>query len=145
MKAFKYVIVMTMIGFFACEEEGVEKVPFTRATGEFVAEFELTQPFETQESHHFKIYNTSGSNDSLWIDEPDFFDSKVKVARTGNKFSIEGGTDIIHGEIVNITGEVFPAKDSVHVEWRYLQGGDPADDYVVIANGHRYTGLDDDL
>lgn len=69
----------------------------------------------------------------------------MKVVRNGNKFSIEGGDDIIHGEIVNITGEVFPANDSVHVEWRYLQGGDPADDYVIIANGHRYTGLDDDL
>lgn len=76
MKTFKYAILASFIVLFACEEEGVQKVPFTRATGEFVADFELTQPFETQESHHFKIYNTSGRTIRCGLMSPIFLIQK---------------------------------------------------------------------
>ena len=139
-------ILMTVIAaaaLWACDEEGRREEPFTPATGEFDATFELTGADEATGHANFRIYNTSGSTDSLWIDDENFFESKVKVKWDGaNNFSIEEGVDVYNGEVVNITGELFPEKDSVHVQWRYIQGGDPADDYYVEAGGRRYTGLD---
>lgn len=135
-------LALTQLG--CTEENDFEKVvlPYTEIVGEYVVDLDLTQPFEFHDQQTIIISNTAASNDSLWIEDANFFESKVRVKLTGNKFSVIEGEDILHGEIVNITGEVFPEKDSVHVEWRYLQmTGDPADDYIVQAHGVLFNGL----
>lgn len=134
-------MVVALLGSCDADENEGEKKKYTNVVGEFDAEFELTQPFQASDHVHFLIYNTADESDSLWIDEENFFESKVKVAWDGkNTFSVTEGHDVYNGETVNIEGEIF--GDSVRVEWRYLQGGDPEDDYIVIAKGKRYTGLD---
>jgi hypothetical protein len=136
---------LSAVTLYACTETEGEKTvfPTTIVTGEYALELELTQPFEAASEETVRIYNTANSKDSLWIEDEAFFDSKVKVKWNGdNTFSIEEGEDIAHGEVVNITGEIFPAKDSLHIEWRYLQGtGDPADDFVVVGNGVLFNGF----
>lgn len=137
-----YLLVFTAL--FSCQEIEVEKksVPAADVVGEWVVDLELTQPFATSDQQVIRIYNTANSTDSLWVEDADFFESKVRVKWDGaDGFSAEGAEDILHGEVVNITGKIFPEKDSIHVEWRYLQGGDPADDYVVVGNGVLYNGL----
>jgi hypothetical protein len=129
----------------SCTDEGdVDKVtfPYTQLVGTYVVDMDLTQPFEVSEEHSILLSNTAAQEgDSLWLIDPDFFDSRVKVAWEGNTFSTTEGVDLINGEIVNVQGEVFPEQDSIHVEWRYLQGGAPEEDYIVIANGVLYNGI----
>lgn len=142
MKNTIYLLLFTALA--SCQEIEVEKkvLPNVHVAGEWVVDLELTQPFAASDHQVIRIYNTANSSDSLWVEDADFFESKVRVKWDGaNGFSAEGAEDILHGEIVNISGQVFPDKDSIHVEWRYLQGGDPADDYVVVANGVLYNGL----
>jgi hypothetical protein len=128
----------------SCTETEFDKVltDATSISGEYDVALELTQPFAASDHQLIAIFNTANS-DSLWIVDANFFESQVKVPWTGeNTFSISNGEDIIHGEVVDIIGEIFPANDSIHVEWRYLQGtGDPADDFVVTASGFLYNGL----
>ena len=134
-----------MVTLAGCTEQDPEKVvlPTVGIAGEYVVVLELKQPFEASDQQNIQIYNTANGFDSLWIEDHNFFESKVKVKWDGaNSFSAEEGEDVLHGEIVNITGQIFPERDSIHVEWRYLQGGDPEDDYVVEANGVLYNGLD---
>jgi hypothetical protein len=136
--------IFALIVFGCTETEGEKTVfPTTHVTGEYALELELTQPIQAHSEETVRIYNTANSTDSLWIEDEDFFESKVRVKWNGdNTFSIEQGDDILLGEVVNITGEVFPANDSIHIEWRYLQGtGDPADDYVVVGNGVLFNGF----
>ena len=133
-----------VVFFAACQDDEVKKQEFsyTPIVGEYDVHLELTQPSEASGHETIRIYNTANSMDSLWVEDDSFFESQVKVKWTGgNTFSVENGHDIIHGEVVNITGTIFPEKDSIHVEWRYLQGGAPEDDYVVVANGVLYNGL----
>ena len=149
MKEFKSIIsgafaLLFTLTFISCQEQEVKKVtlPSTKIAGEYIVDFELTQPFAASSTETLRIFNTSDMDNSLWVEDHDFFESQVKVTWDGgNTFSVENGNDILNGEIVNITGTIFPEKDSIHIEWRYLQGGDPADDYVVVANGVLYNGL----
>lgn len=139
-----YTLMIAALCFTACTDEGdVDKVvlPYTDVVGNYVVELELTQPFEVTEVHSILLSNTAADRDSLWIIDPDFFGSQVRVLLEGNTFSTIEGEDIMFGEVVTISGEVFPEQDSIHVEWRYLQGGDPSDDYVVIANGVLFDGI----
>jgi hypothetical protein len=141
----KILFVILCLGVFSrCTETEGEKIvlPTAGITGEYVVVLELTQPFEAESEQHILIYNTANGFDSLWVEDHNFFESKVKVKWDGaNSFSAEAGEDIFHGEVVNIAGQIFPEKDSIHVEWRYLQGGEPEDDYVVVANGVLHNGL----
>lgn len=149
MKA-KYIfpaILLLGVGFSACdtEENDFKKVtfPYTDVVGEYVVNLELTQPFAASDVNTIIISNTAANNDSLWIEDGGFFESKVRVNREDMTFSVTEGHDLFYGETVNIQGQVFPENDSIHVEWRYLQmTGDPADDYVVEANGVLYNGID---
>ncbi len=144
-KILNWVIITTVAaGLYACDEAGRDEVPYTKVTGEFVTDLTLSGADEAQAEEHIEIFNTAEGTDSLWIADTHFFDSKVKVKWDGKRsFSAVEGKDIVHGEVVNITGEILD-DGTLHIEWRYLQGGDPADDYVVVGVGHRYTGLDDD-
>jgi hypothetical protein len=147
MKKIALLIAVITVLFWSCADTTInvkkQVFPYTNVVGEYVVALELTQPFAASDHQHILIYNTTSSLDSLWIEDRDFFDSKVEVKWDGsNAFSITNGNDLAHGEVVNITGQVFPEKDSVHVEWRYLQGtGDPNDDFVVTADGSIYDGL----
>lgn len=136
---------LAVVTLYACTETEGEKIvlPTSKITGEYVVNLELTQPFEASAEETIRVYNTANSADSLWVEDEAFYDSKVRVKWDGNtKFFVEEGNDIAHNEIVTISGEIFPANDSIHVEWRYHQGtGDPADDFVVFANGVLYNGL----
>ncbi len=142
----KKIILIIFCGviILSCTETEFDKVvtSSTSISGEYDVSLDLTQPFTASGHETIRIYNSANS-DSLWIEDADFFESQVRVSWTGdNTFSITSGEDIIHGELVNITGEIFPATDSIHVEWRYLQGtGDEADDYVVVAKGVLYNGI----
>ncbi len=139
------VITCVIVGLYSCEQEGREEVPYTKVTGEFVTDLTLTGAAEAHTVAHIEIFNTAEGTDSLWIADTHFFESQVKVKWDGKRsFSAVNGVDILLGEVVNITGEVLE-DGTINVEWRYLQGGDPADDYVVVGVGHRYTGLDNDF
>lgn len=142
MNKLKLLIILALGSLASCSDSDVKiKMPYTAISGEYDAEFNLSQPVTASDQVHFRIYNTANSNDSLWIDDENFFESKVKVHWDGNnRFSVIEGVDLYNGEVVNIEGELYKG-DSIRVEWRYLQGGDPEDDYVVVAKGKRYTGL----
>jgi hypothetical protein len=133
--------------FWSCADTNInvkkQTFPYTEVSGEYSVALELTGAATASDHQHILIYNTASGLDSLWIEDRDFFDSKVEVKWDGSHlFAVTNGNDLAHGEIVNITGTVFPEQDSVHVEWRYLQGtGDPNDDYVVTADGSLYNGL----
>jgi hypothetical protein len=139
------IIVIMALAFVGCTETEFEKVaiPTNSVTGEFVVELNLPD-LDITDHQHILIYNTAGSKDSIWVEDHDFFESMVRVKYDGNnKFSVTNGIDILHGASVNIKGEVFPEKDSIHVEWTYLQVdiGLGDDDYLVTANGILYNGI----
>jgi hypothetical protein len=145
-KILNWVVVTCVVtGLCSCEQAGREEVPYTKVTGEFVTDLTLTGAAEAHAVEHVEIFNTAEGTDSLWIVDHDFFQSQVKVKWDGKRsFSAVEGVDIVFGEVVNITGEI-QEDGTINIEWRYLQGGDPADDYVVVGVGHRYTGLDGDF
>lgn len=142
----KYIILFLFsLLFFGCTETTFDKEVLSTAkvTGEYVTTMEL-EALDIAEDHNIRIYNTSFSSDSLWVEDHDFFQTQVRVAYDGEqKFSITNGTDILSGIRVNITGEVFPDNDSIHVEWTYLQVdiGEGEQDYVVTADGVLYNGI----
>lgn len=146
MKTITKMISVLSIGLLAmgCTENEYDKVvlPYTNVVGEYVVDMHLSQPFEVDDHVTIIISNTAAAEDSLWLEDANFYESKVRVKMDGNKFFVTEGDDLLHGEVVNIEGEVFPEKDSIHVEWRYLQmSGDPGDDYVVEANGVIFNGI----
>ncbi|UII20181.1 hypothetical protein [Fulvivirga ligni] len=146
MKKITKMISVLSIGILAwgCTENEYDKVvlPYTNVVGEYVVDMHLSQPFVVDDHVTIVISNTAAAEDSLWLEDANFYESKVRVKMEGNKFFTTEGDDLLHGEVVNIEGEVFPEKDSIHVEWRYLQmSGDPGDDYVVEANGVIYNGI----
>jgi hypothetical protein len=138
------ILVLSILAM-ACVEPEVEKIvlPGSDVAGEYIVHLELTQPFAASDEQVIRIFNTASLDaDSSWLEDHDFFESQVKVRWTdAYNFSAESGKDVLHGEVVNITGRIFPETDSIHVEWRYLQGGAPEADYVVIGKGVRYNGL----
>jgi hypothetical protein len=117
---------------------------YTKAAGEYAVNFELTDGDEASGTGHFKIYNTSFSKDSLWIEDTEFWGSQIKVKfnETDNTFSVTNGANILShsGEVGTITGQVFREQDSVQVEWRYPDVDDPSITYVVTAQGKLYNG-----
>jgi hypothetical protein len=129
----------------SCTETEFDKVtfPYTHVTGEYVMEFELPS-LDITDQQHLWVFNTANSADSLWVEDHDFFQTQVRVKWDGNnKFSATNGVDILSGLSVDITGEVFPENDSIHVEWTYYDAdiGLGEDDYVVTASGVRYNGI----
>jgi hypothetical protein len=138
-------LLVAMVLLWSCTETEFDKVvlPTTDVAGEYVVTLEL-QELDITDEQHIRVFNTSSSWDSLWIEDLNFFGSQVKVAlNDDNTFGITNGVDIFSGANVNITGKVFPENDSIHVEWTYLQVdiGLGLDDYLVVANGVLYTGL----
>jgi hypothetical protein len=132
--------------FWSCTETEYDKeiIPTTEASGEYVVELELPA-LDIIDVQHIHVFNTASSFDSLWIADFDFFGTQVKVGlNDDNTFGVTNGVDILSGITVDVTGKVFPEKDSIHVEWLYrdVDLGDGEQDYEVIANGVLYTGLD---
>ena len=132
--------------FWSCTETEYDKeiIPTTEASGEYVVELELPA-LDIIDVQHIHVFNTASSFDSLWIADFDFFGTQVKVGlNDDNTFGVTNGVDILSGITVDVTGKVFPEKDSIHVEWLYMDVdlGDGEQDYEVIANGVLYTGLD---
>lgn len=130
---------------WGCTETEFDKVllPTSQIGGEYVVALEL-ESLDITDVQHIRVFNTATGGDSLWVEDLDFFESQVKVyINDDNSFSITNGRDILNDADVNITGQVFPEKDSIHIEWTYLQVdiGLGPDDYVVEANGVRYNGL----
>lgn len=130
---------------WSCTETEFDKIllPTSDIGGEYVVTLEL-EAFDITDVQHIRVFNTAAGGDSLWVEDPDFFESQVKVIlNDDNTFGVTGGWDILNGVDVDITGAVFPEKDSIHVEWKYLQVdlGDGPDDYVVTADGVLYNGL----
>jgi hypothetical protein len=141
----KYLFGIVALLYLGCTETEFDKVtlPTTDIAGEYVVTLELPA-FGISEEHNIRVFNTAYSTDSLWVEDHDFFETQVRVKRDGaNKFSVTQGTDLFSGIEVNINGEIFPEKDSIHVEWEYLQVdfGDGPEDYVVTGNGVLYNGL----
>nr|PZN48419.1 MAG: hypothetical protein DIU61_18795 [Bacteroidota bacterium] len=139
-------VLVTAVLFWSCTETEFDKVllPSTEVAGEYVVTIELPA-LDITDVQHIKVFNTSSSFDSLWIEDPDFFETQVKVKlNSDNTFGITNGVDIFSGISVDITGKVFPEKDSIHIEWLYkdVDIGLGEDDYQVIANGVLYDGLD---
>lgn len=139
------IILITALAYMGCTETESEKVTFptTAVTGEYVVELNIPD-LDVTDHQHIRVYNTSFSTDSLWVEDHDFFETLVRVKFDGNnKFSVTNGVDVLSGIHVNIAGEVFPEKDSVHVEWTYLDVdiGLGEDDYLVTANGILYNGF----
>lgn len=139
------ILLITTLAYMGCTETEYEKVTFptTVVTGEYVVDLNLPD-LDITDHQHIRVYNTSSSADSLWVEDNDFFESMVRVKFDGNnKFSVVNGVDILSGINVNITGEVYPEKDSIHVEWTYLDVdiGLGEDDYLVTANGILYNGF----
>ena len=113
---------------------------YTKATGEFRVTFD--DGTDQYGGATIKIYNTSFSTDSLWV-EDDFYytdnthpTSQVKVAFDGKtSFSVTGGTNQ-YGNKVNIIGQTFPEQDSIQIQWVY-----PDDDLTLNAHGRLYNGI----
>ncbi len=130
----------------SCTETEFDKVvlPTTDVAGEYVVTLELPA-LDVTDVQLIRVFNTASSFDSLWIEDPDFFGTQVKVGlNDDNTFGITNGVDILSGISLDITGKVFPEKDSIHIEWLYkdVDIGLGEDDYQVIANGVVYDGLD---
>lgn len=143
----KNITLLSAVAFllWSCTETEFDKVllPTSEVGGEYVVTLELAS-LDITDVQHIRVFNTSAGGDSLWVEDHDFFESQVKVSlNDDNTFGITNGRDILNDARVNITGQVFPEKDSIHVEWTYLQVdiGLGPDDYVVEANGVRYNGL----
>ena len=141
------IAILSAIGLmlWSCTETEFDKVllPTSEIGGEFVVALEL-KPLDITDVQHIRVFNTAAGGDSLWVEDHDFFESQVKVILNGdNTFGITNGRDILNDAAVNISGQVFPENDSIHIEWTYLQVdiGLGPDDYVVEANGVRYNGL----
>ncbi|MBL3656870.1 hypothetical protein [Fulvivirga sediminis] len=143
----KYIIfLLTLVGgLTSCTEENdYDKVtfPYTEVVGEYVVDVQLTSPFETSDHVTIILSNTSTSNDSIWIEDEDFFKSKIKARLEGNKLSAINGLDIFKGKRANVQGEVFPENDSIHIEWTYIEGfGELEADNIVEANGILFNGI----
>lgn len=128
-----------------CTDTEFKKVtlPTTGISGEYVVTLNL-EALDITDVQHIRVFNTASSTDSLWVEDHDFFETQVRVKWDGNNtFGIVNGVDILSGINVNIAGEVFPASDSIHVEWTYLQVdiGLGPEDYVVQADGVLYNGI----
>lgn len=144
MKMIKIAMVGLVVLLSSCTEENdfeQAKLPFEYISGEYVSEMEYVNA--AIEGHDITIILTTTSRgDSLWLEDQDFWTSKVRVNVDGNTFSAEGADDIYLGEVVDVSGEIFPENDSIHVEWRYLRfTGDPADDDIVTADGVIFNGI----
>jgi hypothetical protein len=143
MKKIIVLISIVSVVLHGCLEDTREgpKTPFENIAGDYEAEFEFIEPAPDMTTAHFRVFNVgSGTLDSLWVQDENVWESMVKVKWDGkNSFSITEGHDIIHGEVVNITGEIF-SKDSIRVEWHYVQA-DPADDVIIVAKGKRFSGF----
>lgn len=130
---------------WSCTETEFDKVvlPTTEVAGEYVVTLELPA-LDITDVQHIRIFNTSSSFDSLWIEDANFFGTQVRVGlNDDNTFGITNGLDILGDISVDVTGRIFPENDSIHVEWTYkdVDIGLGEDDYQVIANGVLYNGL----
>lgn len=130
---------------WSCTETEFDKVllPTTEVAGEYVVTLEL-EALDITDEQHIRLFNTAAGGDSLWLEDLNFFESQVKVAlNDDNTFGIINGVDILYGVDVHVTGQVFPEKDSIHVEWTYLQVdiGLGPEDYHVVADGVLYNGI----
>lgn len=143
----KYITAFSIAGvlMWSCTEPDFDKIllPTSDIGGEYVVDLEL-ESLGITDVQNIRLFNTAAGGDSLWIEDLNFFESQVKVSlNEDNTFGITNGRDILNDASVNITGQVFPEKDSIHVEWTYLQVdiGEGPNDYVVTANGVLYNGL----
>jgi hypothetical protein len=128
-----------------CTETDFKKVtlPTTAISGEYVVALNLAA-LDITDEQHIRVFNTTFSTDSLWVEDADFFETQVRVKWNGDHtFGVSNGVDIWSGIDVDINGEVFPANDSIHVEWTYKQVdiGLGPEDYVVTADGVLYNGI----
>ena len=143
----KYIVTFSIAGLllWSCTEMEFDKVllPTSDIGGEYVVNLEL-EALGITDVQHIRLFNTAAGGDSLWVEDLNFFETQVKVGlNDDNTFGITNGKDILNDTDVNITGQVFPEMDSVHVEWTYLQVdiGEGPKDYVVEANGVLYNGI----
>jgi hypothetical protein len=157
MKNIKYLLLIVLAGFIvtSCQEwidfddPEIEHSSAWPLTGEwYVSEFwDLEFGYGP---YSINIYNSSFSEDSIWIDN--IYDSgiKIKARKTGtNTFAVTGAPDVAGAlpggwTLDVVDGQVFPKtddSDSVYFQVIiYMDDGTIYDDYVE--GGYRKTGFE---
>lgn len=138
---FSFIILFSLFVFASCQKDTVQVLNWSHPiSGEWSLQAEYGDAVDAG-PYHVNIYNTASGQDSIWIQDKDFWKYQVKAAVNLKTltFNTDAAMAIDSSDVVTIKNGKIINTDSIYFEAEFKS--DPGNIYKL--SGHRRTGYDE--